>query len=90
MMAGVIIIPQSFIMHIMEKLKILVHPALNSLGYFYGSITKLLGFKPHSHEGKVLGLAAYGNSKKAYKYISKMISYDKYNKKFRNYEKGLC
>lgn len=64
--------------------------SIDSLGYFYGSITKLLGFKPHSHEGKVLGLAAYGNSKKAYKYISKMISYDKYNKKFRgNYEKGL-
>ena len=31
--------------------------SLDSLGYFYGSITKLLGFKPHRHEGKILGLA---------------------------------
>ncbi len=64
--------------------------SIDSLGYFYGSITKLLGFKPHRHEGKVLGLAAYGNYKKAYKYISKMISYDYKNKSFKgNYENGL-
>lgn len=53
---------------------------LDSLGYFYGSITKLLGFKPHRHEGKILGLAAYGDPNKAYKDISQMISFD-YNKK---------
>ena len=47
------------------------------LGYFYGSITKLLGFKPHQHEGKILGLAAFGNGSKAYKDIAKMISFDK-------------
>ena len=64
--------------------------SLDSLGYFYGSITKLLGFKPHRHEGKVLGLAAFGNYKKAYSFISKMISYDKVNKCFKgNFEKGL-
>ena len=63
---------------------------LNSLGYFYGSITKLLGFKPHQHEGKILGLAAYGNQNKAYKEISKMISFDKINNCFKgNYEKGI-
>jgi len=64
--------------------------SLDSLGYFYGSITKLLGYKPHRHEGKILGLAAFGNYKKAYPYISKMISYDKINKCFKgNYEKGF-
>ena len=64
--------------------------SLDSLGYFYGSITKLLGFKPHRHEGKILGLAAFGNYKKAYSFISKMISYDKKNKCFKgNFEKGL-
>jgi len=64
--------------------------SLDSLGYFYGSITKLLGFKPHRHEGKILGLAAFGNYKKAYSFISKMISYDKNNKCFKgNFEKGL-
>ena len=30
--------------------------SLDSLGYFYGSITKLLGFKPHRHEEKFLDL----------------------------------
>ena len=63
---------------------------IDSLGYFYGSITHLLGFKPHRHEGKILGLAAYGDPKKAYKFISKMISYDKKTGEFRgNFEKGL-
>ena len=65
-------------------------PTIDSLGYFYGSITKLLGFKPHQHEGKVLGLAAYGSSKIARKEISQMISYDKKLRKFQgNYENGL-
>ena len=64
--------------------------SLDSLGYFYGSITKLLGFKPHRHEGKILGLAAFGNYKKHIHFISKMISYDKTNKCFKgNFEKGL-
>ncbi len=64
--------------------------SLDSLGYFYGSITKLLGFKPHRHEGKILGLAAYGDYKKAYTFVSKMISYDKTKKCFKgNFEKGF-
>ena len=64
--------------------------SIDSLGYFYGSITKLLGYKPHRHEGKILGLAAFGDYKKAYKYFLKMISYDKKNKCFRgNFENGI-
>lgn len=31
-----------------------------SLGWFYGIVTKICGFKMHSHEGKLMGLAAYG------------------------------
>lgn len=63
---------------------------LDSLGYFYGSITKLLGFTPHRHEGKVLGLAAYGNPNLAYKEISEMISFDKKSKNFVSHpENGL-
>ena len=34
---------------------------LDSLGFLYGQITHYLGYKPHRHEGKVTGLAAYGN-----------------------------
>src|SRR3989339_502667 len=31
-----------------------------SWGALYERVTKILGFKPHSHEGKTMGLAAYG------------------------------
>jgi len=31
-----------------------------SVGQFYSEITKLLGFRPNRHEGKITGLAAYG------------------------------
>ncbi len=64
-------------------------PTIDSLGYFYGSITKLLGFKPHQHEGKILGLAAYGNQNKIISEISEMIKYDSSKKIFKGcYEKG--
>ena len=32
-----------------------------SLGTFYESVTSSLGFKPSRHEGKIVGLAAYGD-----------------------------
>ena len=32
----------------------------NSLGEYYSAFTEFLGFRPYSHEGKVMGLAAYG------------------------------
>jgi len=36
--------------------------AKDSLGTFYSLITILLGFKPHRHEGKITGLAAFGKA----------------------------
>jgi carbamoyltransferase len=33
----------------------------NSLGEFYEQVTSCLGFKPSRHEGKIVGLAAYGD-----------------------------
>lgn len=33
----------------------------NSLGQFYEMVTSALGFKPGRHEGKIVGLAAYGD-----------------------------
>ncbi|MEM5618563.1 carbamoyltransferase N-terminal domain-containing protein [Pseudomonas aeruginosa] len=39
--------------------------SVDSLGYFYGRITRLLGFKPNRHEGKITGLAAFGDAGKA-------------------------
>ena len=34
---------------------------LHSMGSLYSASTKYLGFKSHKHEGKLTGLAAYGN-----------------------------
>ncbi len=38
--------------------------ALDSFGLFYSLITVFLGFKEHKHEGKITGLAAFGDAKK--------------------------
>ncbi|MBI4698726.1 MAG: carbamoyl transferase [Nitrospirae bacterium] len=46
-----------------------------SLGFFYARITALLGFKVNRHEGKVTGLAAYGDPLKYLPLMEKMISY---------------
>ncbi len=35
--------------------------ALNSIGHIYSAFTAHLGFTPNRHEGKIVGLAAYGN-----------------------------
>ncbi len=35
-------------------------PINQSLGWLYGEVTSLCGFKSHSHEGKTMGLAAFG------------------------------
>ena len=65
-------------------------PSIDSLGYFYGSLTKHLGFKPHRHEGKVLGLAAYVKKPKSYQIINSMISFDKNKLEFLGLvEKGI-
>jgi len=38
-------------------------PYAHSIGIVYTAWTEFLGFKPHRHEGKIVGLAAYGDSK---------------------------
>jgi len=35
---------------------------LDSLGFAYGLVTRALGFRMLRHEGKVTGLAAYGET----------------------------
>jgi carbamoyltransferase len=71
----------------------------DSLGFFYGRITGLLGFTPCRHEGKITGLAAYGDPKKAMKLMKKMIDLkngkitaflgDYYRPFYSNYSKKL-
>ena len=55
--------------------KIFSSTSIDSLGFFYGRITGLLGFKPMKHEGKITGLAAYGDPKVAIGLIKKMIDF---------------
>ena len=43
----------------LEPLHVL--PSSVSPGVFYASVTAHLGFKAHRHEGKITGLAAFGN-----------------------------
>lgn len=57
---------------------------LDSLGYFYSRITVALGFKPHRHEGKITGLAAYGKpSSDLTKLMNKMGYFDRRNMRFK-------
>jgi len=50
--------------------------SFDSLGFLYGQITHYLGFKPHRHEGKVTGLAAYGNPRKTIHIFKKLIKWN--------------
>ena len=50
--------------------------SFDSLGFLYGQITYYLGFIPHRHEGKVTGLAAYGNPKKTKHIFEKLVKWD--------------
>ena len=51
-------------------------PTFDSPGYFYGIITKLLGFKTERHEGKITGLAARGNPDTYLPVMEKMLAYE--------------
>ena len=65
-------------------------PTIDSLGYFYGSITHTMGFTPHRHEGKVLGLAAYCQDPKSYPTLRSMVGVDLETKRFVGHmERGL-
>ena len=50
--------------------------SLDSLGFLYGQITYFLGFKPHRHEGKVTGLAAYGDPNKTLHIFKNLINWN--------------
>jgi carbamoyltransferase len=48
----------------------------NSLGHFYEQVTSGLGFKPSRHEGKIVGLAAYGNPEHLRQVLLERFEYD--------------
>lgn len=52
----------------------------HSLGLFYSQVTEALGFKPTRHEGKIVGLAAYGNP---------LVLFDEVYKRFNGSSSGF-
>ncbi len=48
----------------------------NSLGQFYQSVTKFLGYKVNRHEGKITGLAAFGDSDKTFALMNSLLRFD--------------
>lgn len=51
-------------------------PSKQSIGWFYSQITSVLGFKMHRHEGKITGLAAFGDADVAYSRLKDLIKSD--------------
>ena len=49
--------------------------SFDSLGFLYGQITNYLGFTPHKHEGKVTGLAAFGDYNVTIPVFKKIVSW---------------
>ena len=66
-------------LHLLHKIS-----SYHSLAVYYAYITKLLGFTPLRHEGKILGLAASGNSKKVVEILKKYIFFEKQSLRFVN------
>lgn len=56
----------------------LVHsvPSYHSPGYYYNYVTHLLGFTPLRHEGKITGLAAYGDPAACLGVFRERLAYD--------------
>jgi len=49
--------------------------SIDSLGYLYGRITRLLGYRPNRHEGKITGLAAHGDPERLLPLMHQMITF---------------
>lgn len=53
-------------------------------GGFYSAVTQYLGYTPNRHEGKILGLAAYGDIEKCYDKMVPLLSYDSQSRQLSN------
>jgi carbamoyltransferase len=53
-----------------------------SPGTYYSEITRFLGFKRNRHEGKITGLAAYGNPSYLYNVVKRCLNIEKDNSRF--------
>jgi carbamoyltransferase len=53
-----------------------------SPGILYSFVTKIFGFRPARHEGKLTGLAAYGDPNLCYDEFKQLLGYDRENRRF--------
>ncbi len=59
----------------LQDFKIIASSSLiSSIGLLYSEMTRFLGMKPHVHEYKVMGLAAYASNTKYYQHIYDRLS----------------
>ncbi|MDH3592103.1 MAG: carbamoyltransferase [Planctomycetota bacterium] len=59
-------------------------PSYHSPGYYYNYVTHLLGFTPLRHEGKITGLAAYGDPSVCGDVFRRRLRYDREKTSFHN------
>ncbi len=59
-------------------------PSYHSPGYYYNYVTHILGFIPVRHEGKITGLAAYGDPRACLDVFRERLFYDKEKGTFVN------
>ncbi len=62
-------------------------PSYHSIGLFYNFITWLLGYKPNRHEGKITGLAAFGDYLKSEALFNQLFSIEKTDFRYNLAEK---
>ncbi len=59
-------------------------PCYDSPAYYYAYVTQILGFKPLRHEGKITGLAAFGDARKCLPVFEKYLAFDSSKPGFKN------
>jgi carbamoyltransferase len=69
----------------LKEFKYLRIPSLFSPANLYMNVTSLLGFKALRHEGKVTGLAAYGNGEQVAALIRPLFNYNSLNQNWFNF-----
>ncbi len=62
---------------------------LNSIGQFYQIVTKFLGYKVNRHEGKITGLAAFGDPSKSFRLMNEIYRFDNGTLKNMFHEDGF-
>jgi carbamoyltransferase len=52
------------------------YSSIDSVGHLYCQVTHALGFKPNRHEGKITGLAGFGDGREAARFLRTLIDWE--------------